>query len=139
MGFSLPFLSEGLLPLECAGAPFRRFQSLLGNVRERWGTPDTPETCPENDAKSVDVRKSSRLLSVHEILVALAAEAIRPRKMTTRRKNRSEQVQLQLSFPDPSQNDRKLPADSEFPDLSEIFIPMTDDDLARDFDKKFPL
>ena len=85
------------------------------------------------------MRKSSRLLSVHEILVALTAEAIRPRKMTTRRKNRSEQVQLQLSFPDPAQNDRKLPADSEFPDLSEIFIPMTDDDLARDFDKKFPL
>jgi len=61
--------------------------------------------------------------------------------MATRPKKGSGQkgVQLQLAFSDPPQKDRKLPADCEFPPLAEMFTPMTDEELARDFDQKFPL
>jgi hypothetical protein len=75
------------------------------------------------------------------VLTAAAAETVQRRKAANRCKKgsgRLQGVQLDL-FADLPPKPGKSPADSAFPSLVEMFVPMTDDELAADFEKKFPL
>jgi hypothetical protein len=67
------------------------------------------------------------------VLTALAADSLaiaKPRnaaKGCKKRSGRLQGVQLAL-FPEPAQNAGKSPADSTFPPLAEMFVPIADDD-----------